>query len=282
MGEGYQKRDIEIIDYNLYHIKGFNRPFRGPQPANLQKDKYITCLGAAQTFGCYTEKPFPLLLQEDLNIPTLNFGVAGAGPSFFLKRENFIKKINDGRMAIIQVMSGRSESNSLFTSDGGEMLLRNSDQKLLGAAPAYQELINNNDIDLLKIIIAETRNNWLNNMISLLENISIPKVLFWFSVREPHYNMEYTNVHKLFGDFPHLITEEMLEKLIPLTNEFVETISNIGLPQKLINRFTKEEVSITKREDLGGNKKAFNDYYPSPEMHQLAYKSLVKVCKKYV
>jgi hypothetical protein len=282
MGTGYQKRDFDIIDYHLYHIKGFDRPFRGPQIPELEKGNYLTCLGAAQTFGCYAVKPFPLLLQENLEIPVLNFGVAGAGPLFFLNNKNYLKKINDGKFAIVQVLSGRSENNSLFESNGREMLLRLSDQKRLGAGPAYQDLINNYDSDFIRKIVDETRTNWTINMISLLKRIHVPKILFWFSVREPDYEMEFTNAEKLFGDFPQLITKTMIDILIPLADDYVETISNIGLPQKLINRFTKEETFITKREDLSGTTKSVNDYYPSPEMHLLAYQSLSNVCRKYL
>lgn len=279
MGNGYQKRDFEIIDYDLYNLEGFHRPFRGPSISNFEIGNYITCVGAAQTFGCYADEPFPYLIQQKIGMPVLNFGVAGAGPSFFLRRRSFIKKINEGKLAIIQVMSGRSESNSLFMSNGGEMLTRISDNKQLGAGPAYNELIKNNSKDFIKNIIEETRENWVQNNILLLKQITVPKILFWFSVREPKYQEKFRSSMELFGYFPQLVNDSMLVRLISYADCYVEAVSSEGLPQKLKSRFTGEEVSITKRSDLGGEKKYANDYYPSPEMHKLAADKLIPYCK---
>jgi hypothetical protein len=276
MGYGYQKRD-----YELFHIEGFHRPFRGLIPASLEVGKYITCLGAAQTFGCYAKKPFPVSLSEKLNMPVLNFGIAGARPSFFLKRKTFIKKANEGILSIIQIMSGRrSESNHLFNSQGGEMLMRYSDKKILGAGPAYDELIRNNSMKYVEQIVLETRANWLKNMTELLNEIKTPKILFWFSVRQPDYKIGYKNTAELFGDFPQFITQEMVEKIKPYANKYIEVISSEGLPQKLISRFTNKETTIIKRQDLGGNFKTVNDYYPSPTMHILAAQKLQPACEE--
>jgi len=67
----------------------------------------------------------------------------------------------------------------------------------------------------------------------------------------------------------------------PSAEHYVECASSIGLPQLLVSRFTGEKTFITKRKDLGGNKKWKNDYYPSPEMHKyLAQKLIAKIRKE--
>jgi Domain of unknown function (DUF6473) len=281
MGQGYQDRDYEIVDYQLYNLEGIPRPFRGPKPKSIDKENFLTCVGAAQTFGCYCENPYPMALQKELGLPTLNFGVAGAGPSFFTTRPAFMKRINEAKFAIIQIMSGRSESNSLFESKGGEMLLRHSDNKTLGAAPAYRELLATKDYGLIYEILLETRRNWVRNYIKLLNDIKIPKILFWFSVRSLDYTLDFNDVHKFFGEFPQFVTSEMVEILKKYSDEYVECVSNRGLPQPLFSRFTGKPFSITKRKDLGGGKKTHNDYYPSPEMHEDATALLVPVCRKF-
>ncbi len=67
MGYGYQKRDFEYVDYQLWEMDGVKQPFRGPRPESLTKNQYFVCMGGAQTFGCYCAKPFPTLLSEKLN-----------------------------------------------------------------------------------------------------------------------------------------------------------------------------------------------------------------------
>jgi hypothetical protein len=274
VGQGYQDRDYELIDYELYELSGFARPFRGPQPRGFDRGAFGICVGAAQTFGCYAPSPFPQLLSEALDLPVMNMGVAGAGPSFFLRRNHFIDLINQSGFAVLQIMSGRSESNSLLGSMGGEMLIRRCDSERIGAAPAWQQLLDTLPRADLDTLIAETRANWLSNMRALLFKVTVPTLLFWFSERPPDYRTAYSSVHSLFGAFPQFIDRAMLESLVELA-PCVEMVSSEGLPQTLTSRFTGETASITMRKDLGGGEKQLNNYYPSPQMHRLAASSLL-------
>ncbi|MCU0535450.1 MAG: DUF6473 family protein [Hydrococcus sp. Prado102] len=282
----YQDRDWEVVDYQGYILPNTGgKDFRGPQPKTLDKGEYFVCLGAAQTFGCFCENPYPILLQEKLNFPVLNLGVAGAGPWFFLQNPSLIEYINNAKFAIVQVMSGRSESNSLFDSGGREYLTRLSDGVKLGADLAYKELLEQYDRNYVETIIAETRQNWVNHFQQLLQNIKVPKILFWFSVREPFYQEKYTNFTTLLGRFPHLVNSKMIGEIKKYSDRYVECISSRGMPQLLISRFTNKPAIIDpKREDLRqlyGNSKLFNRYYPSPEMHIDATNLLEKTCKKF-
>jgi len=274
VGQGYQDRDYELIDYELYELSGFARPFRGPQPKSLDRGTFGICVGAAQTFGCYTPQPFPQLLSEALGLPVMNMGVAGAGPSFFLRRNHFVDLINQSGFAVLQIMSGRSESNSLLESAGGEMLIRRSDSERIGAAPAWQQLLDTLSRGDLDALVAETRFNWLSNMKLLLERITVPTLLFWFSERTPDYHPAYSSIHSLFGAFPQFVDRAMMDSLVELA-PCVELVSSEGLPQTLTSRFTGQAASITMRKDLGGGEKRLNNYYPSPEMHRLAASGLL-------
>ncbi|AFY76541.1 hypothetical protein Ple7327_1131 [Pleurocapsa sp. PCC 7327] len=283
----YQDRDWEIIDYQGFYLPNVaEKSFRGPKPEILEEGQYFVCLGAAQTFGCFCEKPYPTLLQEKLNIPTLNMGQAGAGPYCFLEDKSLLEYINKAKFAIIQVMSGRSESNSLFDSGGREYLTRLSDGVKIGADLAYKELIEQYDQNYVKKIVSETRANWVNNYQKLLQQIKVPKILFWFSTREPFYIEKYTNINTLFGRFPQLVNSKMVEQIKKYSDEYVKCITARGMPQLLISRFTGKPTSIDSgREDLRnlyGSKHMFNKYYPSPEMQIDAAKALEKVCKKYL
>jgi hypothetical protein len=283
----YQDRDWEIVDYKGYSLPNVPElTFRGPKPESLAEGQYFVCIGAAQTLGCFCEKPYPALLQEKLNLPCLNLGMAGAGPSLFLENNQLLEYINQAKFAIVQVMSGRSESNSLFDSRGREYLVRRSDGVRLGADAAYQELLEKKDKHYVKDLIAETRNNWIVNYKKLLQKIEVSKILFWFSTREPFYIEKYTNVSNLFGRYPQLVNLKMIEKIKKYSNGYVECISGRGMPQLMISRFTYKPINIDlMREDLRrlyGNKQLYNKYYPSPEMQIDAANTLEKYCKKYL
>jgi Domain of unknown function (DUF6473) len=285
----YQKRDWEVIDYQGYILPNTGgKYFRGPQPKTLDKGKYFVCLGAAQTFGCYCENPYPILLQEKLNFPVLNLGYSGAGPLFFLQNPSLIEYINNAKFAIVQVMSGRSESNSLFDSGGREYLTRLSDGVKIGADLAYKELLEKRDRSYVETIITETRQNWVKHFQELLQMIEVPKILFWFSVREPFYQEKYTSseVAALFGRYPHLVNSKMIDEIRKYSDRYVECTSSRGMPQLLISRFTNKPAIIDPgREDLRklyGNSQLFNRYYPSPEMQIDATNILEKTCQQFL
>jgi hypothetical protein len=161
----YQDTDQEIIDYELFRLPGIVRRLRGPEPADLSARSYFTCVGAAQTFGRFCNGPYPWLLASDLGVSALNFGIAGAGPRFFLEREGFLSYVNKGRFAIVQVMSARSEDNSAFDTGGLEYVTRRSDGAQMGAAPAYAQLLASNT-EATRLIVEETRANWIKSLTS--------------------------------------------------------------------------------------------------------------------
>ncbi|ACB53901.1 unknown [Crocosphaera subtropica ATCC 51142] len=280
MSEIYQERDWEVIDYQIYHFQEADVFFRGPQPEFLKPYNYAICIGAAQTFGCYCEKPFPYLLQEKLNIPILNWGRGGAGPYFFLKRAKLLDYINEAKFVIIQVMSGRSQGNSLYQSEGIGSYTRASDGIRISCKKAYQELLERYDETYVKKIVAETRVNWVKTYQEFLSKITIPKILFWFSSRYSNYEERYKNTSSLFGKYPQLINQKMVEQIKQFSDDYIECIYPTNSPKLLINRFTGKPANI---EDEKGKKTITHDYYyPTPESHIMAANVLEKVCWKYL
>jgi Sulfotransferase family/Domain of unknown function (DUF6473) len=280
---GYQERDHEIVDYEMFLLPGTGRRLRGPAPKRITPGEYFTCLGAAQTFGCFCEKPYPALLSDRLNLPVLNLGLAGVGPRFFLQPRGapLLEYVNEGKFAVVQVMSGRSEDNSLFESGGREYLTRRSNGQRIAATLAYGELLAQ-DVEKLKSIAEETRANWIESFSTLLQAIEVPTILFWFSKRSPDYEEGYSDLRAFFGEFPQLVNSTMMECIRPLSDEYAQCISARGSPQRLISRFTGEPVAAFAYMSAEGPvEEEFNTYYPSPEMHEDAAEALLEACRKY-
>jgi hypothetical protein len=288
MTAGYAEPDWEVVDYQIYCLdpEVMDRQtsagllLRGPAPQDLDESKYFVCIGAAQTFGRFCENPYPTLLQEKLGIQALNLGRGGAGPSFFSKdNARLLEYINGASFAVVQVTSARSEGNSLFDSRGLGYYYRISDGTGIGCDDAFRELLEENDKARVRKIVAETRHNWVHSFKELLQAIQVPKILFWFSVRGPHYIENYDNVYALFGEFPQLVNANMVKQIKKYSDAYVECISRRALPPSLVSRFTGEPTTV---EDPWGGTWHENWYYPSPEMHVDAANVLEKICKKYL
>ena len=283
----YVRSDRNLIDYELYDFQ--NLELRGPKS---DKNKYISYIGGAQTFGRYCQEPFPNILGNKLNIGTLNFGRGGVGPNYFLKNETIINAINQTELVVVQVISGRSVNNSVFFSPNDNSYgIRLIDNKEMKAIHIFKDLIigkdiRGRDINFIKNLVEETRQNYLDGMIAMLQKIKVPKILLWFSVRHPRYQESYDNNARykefirskinniletifqnrigffrgyapekyIYADFPHLVNEQMIEILKPYSDAYVECVTKVGLPQTLIN--------------FKGDKVRTDNYYPSPEMHQ--------------
>ncbi len=298
---GYQDRDYEVVDYQMWQLPGADLWFRGPARTDLIPGEYVAFVGAAQTFGCLCARPFPVLLEQRLRRPCLNLGYGGAGPAFFLSQPELLRRINSAGAVVIQIMSGRSADNSLFESLGLEYLTRRSDGVRMGATQAWSDVLYEPRIRIparfprlirgltarvnlllarpaLKRLAEETVANYERDFAELLEAITAPVILFWFSRRAPRYVRRFDTLPGLFADFPQLIDETTVDKLRRSCARYVECVTSRGTPHALRSRFTGKPVAIDPardRPDLGGSLIHEDSYYPSPEMHEDAARAIL-------
>ena len=287
MAAEYQDPDWRVVDYQPYCLdpqvmdRSTKRPLhiRGPRPDHFEPGSYFACLGAAQTFGRFCPRPFPTLLQERLGLPVLNVSHGGAGPLFFCgDNERLLAYLNGARFVVVQVMSGRSDSSSLFESEGVGHFRRRSDGAYLGCDEAFAELIREQPRATLARVVAETRENWCASYAALMSAMEVPKILFWFAKRKPDYAQGWDSLSELFGDYPQLVTAEMVKRVRRQCDAYVECRSSRGTPQRLVDRFTGAPVMVT--DQWTATPWTVNWYYPSPEMHEDAARALAPACRK--
>ena len=276
MPEPYYISDAHLMDYQVYRLPGVNALFRGPP---VESDEYVACIGAAQTFGRFVQEPFPALLSKALDIDVLNLGHGGKGPSFHLGTEGVMDYVNRAKLVVVQILSGRSQSNSLFTLDRHGMYGTSRGQKM--SADNFYNWLLEQDAETIAEVVAETRANYVASMKKLLDAIKPPKILFWFSVRTPKYDERHEPpAWRLFGEFPQLVNAEMVAELRGHADRYVECVSRNGLPQNIVDRngapaeFLSHMKSPTEPVMSGEN-----TYYPSPEMHVEAAALLAPVCR---
>jgi hypothetical protein len=285
---GYQARDHEVVDYRMTELPGTGIEFRGPLPESLEPGSYFAAIGAAQTFGCYCDRPYPSLLAEHIGLPALNLGWAGPGPEWFLRNEALLGYIRRARFVVLQVMSGRSVSNSHYDAGGLAYVTRRSDGKQMSTDEFFHDLLSGPEAirrlplpprlrrklgnlaarPTARAVVRELRTNWVQSSLELLRRIEVPAVLLWFSRRGTACEDRYATAWRLLGEFPHLITPEMLDALRPHVAAYVECVTTRGTPHELYSRFTGEPIADHP----------FDHYYPSPEMHEDAAEALRETC----
>lgn len=311
---GYVIRDWEVVDYACYELEGTGLWFRGPAPGRLEAGRYFTAIGAAQTFGCFCPRPYPALLAERLGVEGLNLGYSGAGPAFFLRRPALLDYVNRGAFCIVQVMSGRSTSNSLLENEDGLAYgRRRSDGAVVTAEGAFGELLARElarfpvrderfravllagtglPLPAVRRVVREAQRNWVRDFRALMDAITVPKVLLWFSMRRPFYVPRYHRRAAVFGSYPQLVNASMVRRVRALADRYVECVSRRGLPQPLVSRFTGEPVTVDLRTDRkqgaidqGASGPLYtgtwrsNRYYPTPEMQEDAAYALEPTCR---
>lgn len=276
MGIDYQRFDAPHLDYALWDCP-FDKTVKLRGPSVDRTRPYIACLGAAPTFGRFCREPFPELLSRRLGMQVLNAGVAGAGPSTFL-RGGWCEWLNGAEAVVVQVLAARSESNSLFECDPtrGALGVRRSDRS--DASPMRFEeflrrLMETADPATVRRVVEETRQNYVRNMNRLLEGIRAPTILLWLSKRLPRYAINDRKLHGILNAHPQLVDDVMLDQIRTHADAVVECVSSAGLPQRL----------WPAAEPLPGTVLAegvlTNRYYPSPEMHALAAAQLAETCR---
>ncbi len=275
----YQTSDSEIIDYGIVTLPGTQALIRGPLPKNFGEGGYICAIGAAQTFGRFAEQPFLTRVGAALGRETLNLGLAGGGPKHFASRPGMIAAANRASIVILQVMSGRSVSNSVFENPGAGSLRpwgSPPERKARHAEIEYSELYQREGKDFIQMVLEETRANYLAEYDLLLSRIKVPVLLFWFSTRGPEYNEVYAQgvdrpAGGFLGAFPQLVNAATFSALSGKVQNHASCISGRGLPQPLRHKVTGEPVDLGIAPRYPGH----NNYYPSPEMHEDAAAVLI-------
>jgi LPS sulfotransferase NodH len=264
------------FDYEVYQLPTIgSTTFRGP-PVNTSVP-YLAFIGSAHTFGRFAPTPFPSLLGMRLGLPVLNLAVGGAGPRHYLTQE-YLKLINGAEAVVIQIMSGRHASNSLFdNSEHGDIWGRiREDQSTARVDEFFSRLAKSSSKMRFEEIVNETRNDYMSSFIELLSKIVAPKILFWFSKRTPQYEEDYGDIpYGVFHDFPHLVNQEMVKQLAAFSDDYVECISSQGSPQTLWPADQKIDGAVLTAGILE------NHHYPSPAMHAAAADALESSCRRF-
>jgi LPS sulfotransferase NodH len=271
----YQSNDGHFINYDYKLCAEVDEFVRAPLP-DLNKP-FFTCLGAAQTLGRFAKEPYPELLSNKLGMQSLNLGRGGVGPEYYLQRPKLLEVVNKSEFVILQVMSGRSVSNSLFKDKGGLNHFKSNlfeGRQLSGKL--WKDIFENKSREEFQSILIEQRGVWLDKMMALIKQINRPIVLLYYSHFKPPQKLVFDSFDQLWK-FPQLIDKTLIDVVKAKTDAYFEYFSNIGMPQKLVG---EEGSTASVKMGINDNTTNLNRYYPSPEMHAELAEKLFQFIKK--
>lgn len=265
---GYQRDDARMYDYNLETLEGLHT--RGPIPPETAP--FFSALGAAQVFGRFTDRPFANIVGEEIGLPPLNLGYSGSGPSFFLRRPELIRRVNKGRFAVVQLMSGRSLSNSRFKVGINQGVLsprEHPESKPEFAENVYKRFLAQATRHEAVSLREEIRSIYVAQMHALLRRIKVPKILLYWADRPVDYAEGTGTIGDFWGGFPHFVNRAVIDEISINAERYVEVIGRRGLPQPLFDRTTGEPVTMWPEDQFPTVMlREHNHYYPSPEMNE--------------
>lgn len=274
MSRFYQDLDAPHFDYRLATIPGAEHTqLRGPLAD--RSGPFVACIGAAQTFGRFVERPFPELLGEALGVPCVNAGIAGTGPRYWLQPD-VLAAVGAARLVVVQVLSGRSAGNSLYRNDSGRhdgVVVATGER--VRFETFLERVIATGDRALLERVVAETRADYVDAMRRLGEALRAPTVLLWLSHRAPEYTVDGTSSFGVLNHFPQLVDRAVLDAIAPSFTAVVECASAAGSPQRLWRASAPVDGT-----ELRADGWLHNTYYPTPAMHALAAERLAPVCRR--
>jgi hypothetical protein len=297
----YQTLDVEIADYQEFTVPGCDIRFRGPgfDPFAEAQGSFFTCIGAAQTYGRFCERPFPKLLADRIGLKALNLAVGGAGPGFYLQYPSLVDAANRGKFVILQAMAARHDTNSRFEADGHVEFLKDLIKgDSVDSGTAWRRIVDE-DFENAPKYIAETRLSWLEETRRLIDSISVPVIFFWYSSREPDYEIDWDAMRErkahgqyidllngLWGDVPQIVDGPTARAAAAMCRAEASCLSSRGMGAILINRRTGKPIDPADYKDRGLEYYPLaagkNHYYPSAEMHEDAADALEPVVRQVV
>lgn len=301
----YQTRDRDIVDYQEFTVPGCDVTFRGPSldPFAAEESSFFTCLGAAQTYGCFYPRPYPQILAERLGLAALNLAVGGAGPGFYLQYSSLIDAMNRGRFVILQAMAARHESNSRFAADGYVEFVRDRIKgDSINSGEAWRRIMDE-EPEKAAQYVTESRASWLETTRRLLDAIKVPVIFFWYSRREPDYDIDWAAIEEqtekrkrgeytghfidgLSGDFPHYVDGATARAAAEACTAQATCLSSRGMGQPILRLSTGKPIEPDDYKGKGPEYQALftgkNDYYPSAEMHEDAADALEPVIRQII
>ncbi|WP_187429097.1 hypothetical protein ROLI_004990 [Roseobacter fucihabitans] len=227
------------LDYAPCRYGNSKLLFRGPE--RRIDVPYVAFLGGTETYGKFIKCPYPALVESDLGVNCINFGISNAGIDVMLCDQMLGDAANGAEVTVIQVIGAQNLSNRFYTVHP-----RRND-RFVSASTLLMSIYPEVDFaefhftkhmlscllevstDRFSAVKAELQMAWSARMKLLMNRISGQKVLLWFSDHPP-LEEGPVGVNPSMEKAPLFVTRKMLKDLNSIADGYVEVVAT---PQAL-------------------------------------------------
>ncbi len=201
--------------------------FRGPKRRLC--DPYVAFLGGIQTYGRFIEKPFPLRVEHQTGVTSVNLGQPNAGLDVFASDAPVAAIARQARVSVLEVLGAANMGNRFY-----KVHPRRND-RFLGAAPQLKRLYPEVDFAVFNFtghmlrhlhtldperfcVVRDTLQKvWVQRMRRLRKQLGGRVVLLWMA-RDP-MPKDWTGG---VGEGPAFVTRPMVDALRESVSAIVE------------------------------------------------------------
>jgi hypothetical protein len=228
----YLRQGASPLNYNQCRYEGSKLKFRGPR--RRLEGEYAVFLGGSETYGKFIAHPFPDLVEVQTGLKCVNFGWPNAGVDAFLNDPSLLQAARGARVKVVQLPCAQNMTNRYYS------VHPHRNDRFVQASDLLRELYDEVDFidfhftrhmlghlaetspERFTLIRQELQAVWIARMKTLLERITSPVILLWFSARRPEEENDSLNV----SNDPVLVTRDMIEALRPMASDIAEVTAS--------------------------------------------------------
>ncbi|WP_424940998.1 DUF6473 family protein [Aliiroseovarius sp. S253] len=225
----YESLGKGSLDYSPCRYKTSKLLFRGPK--RDLNTPYVAVLGGTETYGRFTEHPYPDLLEASLGRVVVNFGCPNAGLDVFLNDPALMKLCNGASDVVIQLPGAQNLSNRFYAVHP-----RRNDRFLRASSMLrylYPELdftdyhftrhllsaLQSTCAQRFAVVRKELQQAWVGRMKGLLSRLDKRATLVWMSDHPIGHQSD-----DALGSDPLFVDRVMIENVRPFVRDLVHVV----------------------------------------------------------
>lgn len=209
--------------------------FRGPQ--RRLDAPFVAFVGGTETYGKFIKAPFPALVESNIGINCVNFGVANAGVDVFVNEGILLDAAQGSRVNVLQVVGAQNLSNRYYTVHPRRNdRFVNASTLLTSIYPEVdfsefhftRHMLNTlyrTSPERFTIVRAELQSAWMARMRLLLRRMGRDTPLLWFADHAPLEDSVVEANPEVCSD-PLFVTRKMIDDLRGHLSGYIEVTAS--------------------------------------------------------
>ncbi len=204
--------------------------FRGPKRKLDQP--YLAVLGGTETYGKFCAKPYPALLEEQLDFSAVNLGCVNAGVDVFANEQAIADICSNARVTVVEITGAQNLSNRFYAvhprrndrflraSNLLKTIYREVDFSDINFTRHLLKVLWEASPDKFAMVEAELKEAWTARMKRLISNFEGKVVLLWLADHAPGAPTAFTPD----DPDPLFVDRDMIEMLRPFVAGIAEVV----------------------------------------------------------